>query len=140
MFYVAVHAFLVKDGKVLLLQRKNTGYRDGEYSVPAGHVDGGEAIVEAMKRELMEEVGIRLLHNPAVSHVMHRRAQSEERIDYFYKITHWSGQPINVEPEKCAGLSWYDVNDLPLSTIPYIRFALHEISQDRLFSEFIETD
>ena len=36
---VAVHLLLVKDNKVLLLRRFNTGYEYGNYSVVAGHVD-----------------------------------------------------------------------------------------------------
>lgn len=39
-FVSAVHLFLIKDKEILLLKRFGTGYRDGEYSVVAGHMDG----------------------------------------------------------------------------------------------------
>ena len=45
---VAVHLLLVKDDRVLLLKRYNTGYEDGNYSVVAGHIDGGEDLKTAM--------------------------------------------------------------------------------------------
>ena len=48
---VAVHLFLVQDGRILLLRRYNTGYEDGNYSVVAGHIDGGEKLKSAMVRE-----------------------------------------------------------------------------------------
>ena len=39
----AVYLVLIKDGKVLMLERKNTGYMDGWYSFIAGHVEKGES-------------------------------------------------------------------------------------------------
>lgn len=47
---VAVHLFLLRNNRVLLRRRFNTGYEDGSYSVPAGHLDGGETIIQAAMR------------------------------------------------------------------------------------------
>jgi 8-oxo-dGTP diphosphatase len=82
-FPVAVHLFFFRDDRVLLLRRFNTGWEDGKYSVPAGHVDVGESVTEATIREAREEVGITLKpEDIEVIHVMHRKAE-EERIDFF---------------------------------------------------------
>ncbi|HEC35073.1 MAG TPA: NUDIX domain-containing protein, partial [Anaerolineae bacterium] len=79
----AVHLFLVRDGKVLLLRRFNTGYEDGKYSVIAGHLDGNEEIKTAMIREAREEAGIEIApQDLQVVGVMHRRSD-DERIDFF---------------------------------------------------------
>ena len=51
---VAVHLLLVKEGKILLLRRSNTGYEDGMYSIVAGHIDGDEDVKSAMIREAKE--------------------------------------------------------------------------------------
>lgn len=138
-FLVAVHAFFIKDDTVLLLERKNTGFWDGHFSVPAGHVDGGETIEEAIKREIKEEAGIVIAQQLTPAHVMHRSvSKTEERIDYFFGITEWKGEPQNCEPTKCAQLKWVALSNLPTNTVPYIRYALKQIENKETFSEFSE--
>jgi ADP-ribose pyrophosphatase YjhB (NUDIX family) len=39
---------LRRDDTVLLARRCNTGFHDGEYSLPAGYLDGGETLVQAL--------------------------------------------------------------------------------------------
>jgi 8-oxo-dGTP pyrophosphatase MutT (NUDIX family) len=59
-FPLAVHIFFIRGGTVLLLRRFNTGYEDGNYSVPAGHLEGDETVVQAAIREAREEIGVEL--------------------------------------------------------------------------------
>lgn len=74
---VAVHLFLIKDGKILLLRRSNTGYEDGKYSVVAGHIDGDEDAKTAMIREAREEAGIEITRsNIKFAGVMHRKSEN----------------------------------------------------------------
>lgn len=121
---VAVHIFLVQGEDVLLLRRYNTGYEDGSFSVPAGHLDGNETVIEAGIREAREETGVVIA--PADLHivqVMHRFSE-EERIDYFLTAARWSGHLANREPEKCDLLAWCPVDELPENTIPYVAYGL----------------
>lgn len=132
----AVHLLLVQDDKILLLRRFNTGYEDGNYSVPAGHVDGGEPATSAMVREAKEEVGIIVQPNHlSLAHVMHRITERES-IDFFFTASIWEGTPINCEPEKCDDLSWFSINALPGNTIPYIKNVIDHWQHKRVFSEF----
>lgn len=134
---VAVHLLLVRGDEVLLLRRYNTGYEDGNFSVPAGHLDGNETVIEAMIREAQEEIGVRLSpSNVRVVQVMHRLKSDEERIDYFLAAEQWSGEVSNCEPEKCDLLEWFPVDELPSNTIPYVVYGIRYWQEGVAFSTF----
>ena len=57
---VAVHIILEHNNEFLLLRKYNTGYEDGKYCFPGGHVEKGEPIHKAMIREAREEIGIEI--------------------------------------------------------------------------------
>ena len=132
----AVHLFLIRDGQVLLLRRYNTGYEDGWYSVIAGHLDGGEEVTAAMRREAREEAGIEIAPEILrVVGVMHRKS-TEERIDFFLSATAWSGEITNREPTKCDELAWFAMDRLPENVIPYVRRALENYRRGWWFDSF----
>jgi 8-oxo-dGTP pyrophosphatase MutT (NUDIX family) len=135
-FPATIHLFFFREDQILLLRRFNTGFADGMYSVPAGHLDGGETVIAAAAREAQEEIGVRLeadcIH---FSQVMHRR-DGDERVDFFVQVSEWNGEPFNAEPEKCDDLCWVPVDDLPANTIPYIRQALKNHRAGIKFDEF----
>jgi len=133
---VAVHVFLVRDGRVLLLLRKNTGYEDGRYSVPAGHLEGGESVTQAAVREVGEEAGVAVATaDLRFAGVMNRRG-TDERIDFFFAVESWSGDIRNCEPERCGGLDWFAFEALPEKVVPYVRQALTNYRAGVPFQEF----
>jgi len=52
-FEVIARAVIVQNGKILLCRGKGKGY----FFFPGGHVEKGEGTQEALKRELLEEIG-----------------------------------------------------------------------------------
>ncbi len=135
-FASAVHLFLIRDKKILLLRRFGTGYRDGEYSVIAGYIDGGEKATMAMAREAREEAGVTLIpENLKLVHVMHYQAE-EERIDFFFKAESWKGTPKIMEPDKCDDLRWFSLDKLPENMVPYIKKAIESYVNGETYSEF----
>ena len=135
--YVAVYLVLIKGGQVLLSKRCNTGYQDGNYSLIAGHLDGGETAKQGMVREAQEEAGI--IINPddlEVIHIMHRLQPTREYFDIYLRATKYSGEIKNMEPNKCAEIKWCDLNELPTNIIPEVKFALEKISGGAHYSEF----
>ena len=135
-FPVTVHLFFLRGDRILLLRRFNTGYRDGEYSVPAGHLDGDETIMAAAIREANEEIGLQLdAEHLIFSSVMHRM-EDEERVDFFVRVQAWQDDPFNNEPDKCDDLIWADINSLPENTVPYVRKAIKNHLNGAVFDEF----
>jgi 8-oxo-dGTP diphosphatase len=135
-FPITVHLLFFRDNQVLLLRRFNTGYADGQYSVPAGHLDGGETVVAAAAREAEEETGLRIeVEDIAFSSVIHRRDR-DERVDFFVHVRDWQGEPVNTEPEKCDELRWVNINELPDNVIPYVRTAIQNHLTGISFHEF----
>ena len=132
----SVYLLFVKDGKILLLRRANTGYEDGNYGLVAGHLDANESLTHAAIREAKEESGVDLeSRNLAVKTTMHRR-QDDERVDFFFEVRDWTGEPVNAEPEKCDDLSWFPLDQLPTNTIPYIKQAIDYYKKGIFYSEF----
>lgn len=133
---VAVHLFLRRGDEVLLARRRNTGYADGQYSVIAGHLDGGEEIVFAAIREAREEAGIALAPGDVAPVGVMHRYEGDERIDFFVVATRWSGDLANAEPHKCDDLAWYPLDRLPDNVIPYVRRALDNYRRGVWFDSF----
>ncbi len=121
----SVYAFFIKNEKILLLRRFQTGFEDGKYGLVAGHADGGETMRNAIAREALEETGIKIKPDDIeLVLTMHRWCGDHERIDLFFAIKDWSGEIKNMEPNKCDDLSWFSSEKLPANIIPYIQAAI----------------
>ncbi|MCG9780665.1 NUDIX hydrolase [Photobacterium damselae] len=131
---------LLKDpnGKILLIQRSGTGWKDGYYSLPAGRLEKGETLISAAVRELKEEVDIDCVEGDLnLSHVLHARNENEiEWLGFFYTLTKWSGEPKICEPDKHNSLKWTDEFELDSNVIEYVKQAIENIRSSVSYSNF----
>lgn len=135
----AVYIVLRQNGKILVAQRANTGYMDGYYSLPSGHLDGGEPATTAACREALEEVGVRIKpEDLQFVHVSHRLAVEgdHERTDFYFSVINWEGEPKNNEPDKCSEIRWVTPDDLPKPMAPEVAHAITCIEKGMPFSEY----
>ncbi|MFJ1795366.1 NUDIX hydrolase [Kitasatospora griseola] len=134
---VGVHLVLVNDDAVLLGLRCNTGYANGNWHLPAGHMKKGEPVTRSMTREAEEELGIRIAEDAlTLVHTLHHLDADDgrSRLQLFFRPTRYDGQVCNAEPHKCEALRWWPLDGLPSNTVPYTVHALGEIARGSTLS------
>lgn len=120
--------------EVLLALRKDTGYKDGEYELPGGHVEAGEDLMNAMVREAKEELNIELKEeNLKIAHILHH--YNGDRINFVLTTETYEGVPSIGEPDKCEKLKWFDIKNLPSNIIPKARKSIEEINSGIFYSK-----
>lgn len=134
----AVYLILIKNKKVLMMRRFNTGWDDENYSLPAGHLDGNEPAKKGLVREIREEIGLNI--NPQdlnLVHVMHRSTKNidNERIDLYFTTNQWEGVPKIMEPHKCDNMKWFFLNNLPANIVSGVKQAIQNYRQAIIYSE-----
>ncbi len=136
---LASFVFLEREGKILLARRFNTGYMDGMYQMPSGHVEANEYPSEAAIREAKEEVGVDIqagdLEFVHTSYRINTLDDAGDYVDFFFKTKKWEGEPENMEEEKCDGLLWVSIDELPENTVEVVKEAIAHIRKDLPFSE-----
>jgi len=135
-----VHVIFEQAGRVLLMRRAHTGFFDGLFSLPGGHVEPGESVAMAAIREMREELGVGLVAaDLSPVGVVHRHSDTN-RIDFFLRATRWSGTPMRAEPDKCDRIDWFARDGLPTATVPYVAEALGRSRQEPWIVESGWTD
>ena len=112
------------DGKIPLLLRHNTGYEDGKYCLPSGHVEPNESITAAAVREASEEIDVDVAEDAlSIVHVVNH--MDRDRRSYFLTASVWSGTPVNKEKDKAKELIWADPNNLPDNMASFVGQGIH---------------
>ena len=122
-FPVASHVFFVREGRVLLIRRVGTGFEDGNYSLPSGHLEEGESPREAASRECREEVCLELTPDDLeFSGVAHYHSPLGDGVDFFFRAMRWDGEASACD--ECDEVRWFPLDALPPNTIPFVRRAI----------------
>ena len=130
-FDIIVHTFVFDRDRLLLLRRANTGFLDGYYSLPGGHVEAGEEVARAAVREVREETRIEILEIEPVIVMPYG-----DGVDFLFEARRWGGDAEIGEPDRCDDLVWVPPDRLPEKTAPYLRKALELRNSNTWFHEF----
>lgn len=119
-----------ENGEVFLSQRGPKAKNErGCWEFPGGSVEYGERLADTIIREFMEEydMTIELTELLAVDdHILPDEGQ--HWISPTYLARHIDGEPCIMEPDKCTGIGWFSLDNLPspLSVITQLNVATYQ--------------
>jgi len=100
------YALIIVDGKALTVRN-----RAGRWGLPGGRAKDGETFQQALKREVREEIGVRIKVKERLphSHVRNHRGPCEGCVVFAAKIK--KGTPISAA--EITRVRWVPLEDLP---------------------------
>jgi len=104
----AAIAIVVREGKVLVCQRKADDVLGGYWEFPGGKCEDGETLTQCLARELREEIGITATSPEPLAPIDHHYDHGHIRLHPFI-CQHESGEPQLLE---CQAARWIDPQNL----------------------------
>lgn len=132
-----VLAYCVRDEKILMLYRSNTGFANECYGLPGGTIEPQESAQQAIIREMNEELGVTVSPQDAqLVHVMSFVGNTQgDHLVLVFAITRWHGEITNVESHKHSHFSWFSRANLSDNTIPRHKHIINYILKHQLYSQ-----
>ena len=132
-----VNALMVNDGQVLMaLRSASRAHSPGCWSFPGGHVEDGEDLDAAVKRELREETGVTPTALQPIGNLRKHGLPSEGFVDfYFYAVWRWVG-PLSNRSDEHDLIEWVPVTgvarqpDLALPEYPELAAKAWSVAQE----------
>jgi 8-oxo-dGTP diphosphatase len=104
-----VAGVMIKDCRILLCHRSaDRQWYPDVWDLPGGHVEFGESPIEALRRELAEELGVSV---HSLSHPLGRLCTPECEM-VIWQVTGWHGTPANLAPEEHDAIAWFTAEEL----------------------------
>jgi 8-oxo-dGTP diphosphatase len=123
---------MIFKGDRVLMQRRRNSHGDGEYAFPGGHLEFGESFVHCVKRETLEEAGIKI-KNIKFLYLANLTKYPGKHYVQVGMIANWqSGKPEHIEKDKGEEWGWYKLNKLPRPFFKTVKWYLkaHQTGQN----------
>jgi mutator protein MutT len=108
---------LVRARRVLLVHRRpDKPAYPSVWDLPGGVIEPGESELDALTRELQEELGVQVAA-VSVSRLCRLTVGSADApvLLSAWLVREWRGTPANVAPEEHDDMGWFDLDELPPS-------------------------
>jgi mutator protein MutT len=124
----AAIAIVIRNGLVLVCQRKDGDTFGGCWEFPGGKQEAGETLEQCLARELREEINITARPTWALDPITHNYPHATVRLHPFL-CEHESGEPEMIE---CQAARWIEPATLRDYTFPPANEGLIELLIRRL--------
>ena len=119
--HVAVAVITNSDGQCLIAKRADESHQGGLWEFPGGKVESNETVVEALERELHEEIGIKLTKATPLIQIQHDYSDKSVLLDVF-SVDGFTAEAFGKEGQE---ICWVDKDDFsfyefPAANIPII--------------------
>lgn len=107
-----VAAVLRRGDRVLLCHRSPARrWYPNVWDIPGGHVEDGEEPEQALRRELVEEIGVDV--GPVDGDPVVHLSRPESGLDLtVWLITEWQGSVENRQPTEHDDIAWFGITEL----------------------------
>ena len=118
--HVAVAVVVDSDGQVLITQRHKDSHQGGLWEFPGGKVEPGESLAQALSREILEELDIRVVAHSPLIEIAHDYGDKQVLLDV-HRVTEFSGIP---RPMESQPMRWVPTSSLKDYEFPAANVAI----------------
>lgn len=124
---LTVLCLIHKDNRYLLQDRIKEDWKG--FTLPGGHIEKGESIVDAVIREMKEETGL-TIHNPKLCGVKQFPIDNGRYIVFLFHTDEFEGEIIS---SREGAMHWISKDELPsVNTVEDLNELLHVMLEDNL--------
>ena len=118
--HVAV-GVIARGDEIFITLRPDDAHQGGKWEFPGGKVEEGETVLQALRRELAEEVGITVNHSEPVIVITHDYGDKQVKLDV-HRVKDFAGEPHGKEGQasRWVNVKSLNANDFPEANIPII--------------------
>jgi 8-oxo-dGTP diphosphatase len=128
--HVAIGVISNARGEILVAKRPSDKSQSGLWEFPGGKVEKNETAFQALKRELLEEIGIQVMTATPWLQINHTYPHRTVLLDTWH-VTQFSGEPFGQEGQL---IQWIQPNDF--SQLPFLEGNREIIEKIRAIQKY----
>lgn len=112
--HVVVDALVLKENKILLIKRTKKILEGGKWGLVGGFVERNENLIEAIKREIIEESGYKVKDIKLLTIIDNPNRPKEDRQNIAFIFICEALEKIGDHDWEVDDQKWFDFSNLPL--------------------------